>query len=437
MALLITSLHLPSASASENIFGRNLLENAKDYDTDNDKTVIDGKTASGSGKTASGCGSDKTASGCGWDFGTKEQSKKNKEPAYFSVKVADGNYRVTLTLGSDKYAANTTVRCESRRLLVENVATKKGEEKTFVFTVHKRSPEISDGSQVKLKSREVGYLNWDEKLTFEFNGKAPAVKSLKIEKDTSAVTFFLCGDSTTVDQEAEPWSSWGQMITRWFDEKVCVANYAESGETTTSFVAEKRFDKVLDMMKAGDFVAVEFGHNDEKDKGDNAGAYKNYSENLRTYVAKIREKGGNPIILSPTARRWFNGDKVINTHGDYPEAAKKVAEDLSVPFIDITAMTTEMFEAVGAEGAKSFLVHYPANTFPNQEKALKDDTHFNPFGAYEVSKCVVMGLKAVNSPLASHIISDWKDFNPAKPDDKAKFVWYGAPDPDTLKPDGA
>ena len=107
MALLTTSLSVASVSAEENIFGRNLLENAKDYDTDNDKTVIDGNTAFGSYKTVI---DGKTASGCGWDFGTKEQSKKNKEPAYFSVKVADGNYRVTLTLGSDKYAANTTVR---------------------------------------------------------------------------------------------------------------------------------------------------------------------------------------------------------------------------------------------------------------------------------------------------------------------------------------
>lgn len=403
MSLLVNVLAATGAASAES---KNLLENSGSY-----------------------------AGAAGWDFGTKAQTKKNKAPAYFSLKADDGNYRVTIEVGGS-YAANTTVRCESRRLLLENVATKKGETKTFVFTVNKRSPLLSDGSSVKIKPREKDYLNWDDKLTFEFNGKAPAVKSLKVERADDAATLFLCGDSTVVDQEAEPWASWGQMITRWFDAGVSVANFAESGESTSSFIAENRLAKVLDMLKSGDFVAIEFGHNDEKDKGDNAGAYKNYADNLRLFVEKVREKGASAIILSPTARRWFNEAKITNTHGDYPQAAKSVAEELGVPFIDITAMTTEMLEAVGAEESKKLYVHYPAATFPNQEKALKDDTHFNPFGAYEVAKCVVMGLKAVNSPLASHITSDWQDFNPAKSDNADKFVWYGAPDPDTLKPDG-
>ena len=133
--------------------------------------------------------------GFGYDFKTKPQSESNNNPAYFSIKVNDGNYKVTLEVGSDEYEGDTTIRCESRRLLIHNLVTKKGETKTFTFTVHKRSPKISDGSQVRLKDRELNYLSWDEKLTFEFNGYAPAVKSLKVEPDTNAVTLFLCGDS--------------------------------------------------------------------------------------------------------------------------------------------------------------------------------------------------------------------------------------------------
>ena len=136
--------------------------------------------------------------GYGYDFDTKPQSEKNKKPAYFSIKVEDGNYKVTFEIGSDEYDADTTVRAESRRLLVHNLSTKKGEFKEFTFVVHKRSPKISDGTQVRLKERELNYLNWDEKITFEFNGNSPAVKSLKFEKDTEAVTLFLCGDSTVV-----------------------------------------------------------------------------------------------------------------------------------------------------------------------------------------------------------------------------------------------
>ena len=373
-------------------------------------------------------------SGFGYDFNTKPQSESNSNPAYFSIKVADGNYKVTFEVGSDKYEGDTTIRCESRRLLIHNLVTQKGESKTFTFTVHKRSPKISEDSQVRLKERELNYLNWDEKLTFEFNGNAPAVKSLKVEPDSNAVTLFLCGDSTVVDQEGEPWASWGQMIPRWFNENICIANYAESGETSTSFMAEKRLDKVLSMIKPGDYVFVEFGHNDEKNTGANAGAFLNYAENLRTYIAKARLKEANPIILSPTARRWFEGGKVTNTHGDYPKAARQVAESEGVPFIDITQMTTDMLEAYGDSDSKKFYVHYPAGTY--SPTALKDDTHFNPFGAYEVAKCVVMGLKKNESPIISNLLDDWVDFDPKQPDDWQEFVWVPAPSVDSLKPDG-
>ena len=239
---------------------------------------------------------------------------KSYKPAYFSIKVDDGNYKVTFEIGSDEYDASTTIRCQSRRLLIHNLETKKGEYKKFTFVVHKRSPYISEGKKVRLKAREVNHLNWDDRLTFEFNRKAPAVKSLILEPDSKAVTLFLCGDSIVVDQEGEPWASWGQMIPRWFDENICIANYAESGEKTSSFIEEKRLDKVLSMIKPGDYLFVEFGHNDEKDKGNKAGAFLNYTENLKTYIGKAKMKGANAIILSPTARRRFEGNKVKNTH---------------------------------------------------------------------------------------------------------------------------
>ena len=372
--------------------------------------------------------------GYGYDFNTKPQSETNKNPAYFSIKVSDGNYKVTFEIGSNEYDADTTIRAESRRLLIHNLSTKKGEFKKYIFVVHKRSPYISDGTQVKRNTRELNYLNWDEKLTFEFNGNNPAVKSLNIEPDTNAVTLFLCGDSTVVDQEGEPWASWGQMIPRWFNENICIANYAESGLTTTSFMAQKRLDKVLDMIKPGDYVFVEFGHNDEKDKGNNAGPFLNYAENLRTYITKARMKGANAIILSPTARRWFEGEKVTNTHGDYPEAARQVAEKEGVQFIDLTQITTDMLEAYGSSDSRKFFVHYPAGTY--SQTALKDDTHFNPFGAYEVAKCVVMGLKYINHPIISNLRQEWKDFDPKKPDNWEDFIWYPSPSVDSLKPDG-
>ena len=373
--------------------------------------------------------------GYGYDFNTKPQNINNKKPSFYSIDVEDGNYKVTFEIGSDEYDADTTIRTESRRLLVHNLATKKGEFKKLTYTVHKKNPNISDGTKVGLKEREKGILNWDDKLTFEFNGNAPAVKSLTIERDNKAVTLFLCGDSTVVDQDGEPWASWGQMIPTWFDENVCIANYAESGLTTTTFLNQRRLNKILDMIKPGDYVFVEFGHNDEKDKGDNAGAFLNYATNLRTYISRVKAKKANVVILSPTARRQFDGGKIVNTHGDYPEAARQVAESEGVYFIDLTALTTELNEAYGSSLSTKFYVHYPAGAYG--EAALKDNTHFNPFGAYEISKLVVMGLKSLDIPFISNLREEWKDFNPRNPDNWEEFRWVESPNIDTIKPDGS
>ena len=189
------------------------------------------------------------------------------------------------------------------------------------------------------------------------------------------------------------------------------------------------------MIKPGDYVFVEFGHNDEKDKGDNAGAFLNYATNLRTYISRVKAKKANVVILSPTARRQFDGGKIVNTHGDYPEAARQVAESEGVYFIDLTALTTELNEAYGSSLSTKFYVHYPAGAYG--EAALKDNTHFNPFGAYEISKLVVMGLKSLDIPFISNLREEWKDFNPRNPDNWEEFRWVESPNIDTIKPDGS
>lgn len=165
------------------------------------------------------------ATGYGYDI--IAAPKKAGQTFFFSVKVPDGNYRVSVVLGSKKADAITTVRAESRRLMVENCATKKRQQKTYTFIVNKRSPKIDDKHSVRLKDRERGYLDWDDRLTLEFNGVNPSVSKVTIEPDTVATTIFLCGNSTVVDQSREPWASWGQMITRWFGPEVAISNHAE------------------------------------------------------------------------------------------------------------------------------------------------------------------------------------------------------------------
>lgn len=376
-------------------------------------------------------------------------NKVSDKPFYFSVPVSDGNYKVTVTLGSKKKAAQTVVRAESRRLMVENCTTKKGQFETYSFVVSKRSPQIQATgalagmdkipASVTLKPREHDYLNWDDLLTLEFNGSAPAVKSIRIEPDTTAVTVFLCGNSTVVDQELEPWASWGQMIPRWFTDKVAISNHAESGLTARTFINGHRLDKILSMLKPHDYVICEFGHNDQKEHQSGDGAWYHFQYQLKLFIDKVRDAEATIIFITPTQRRRFDNathTKILETHGDYPDAMREVARREMVPVIELHDMTRDFFETLGFEGSKKALVHYPANTFPGQDKALEDNTHFNPYGAYEVAKMVVMGMQKEGLPIVKDLRPDWQDFDPKHPDDPDTFVWYPANKQDVTKPDG-
>ena len=364
-------------------------------------------------------------------------NKVSTKPFSFSVAVPDGNYRVTLTLGNKKKAGQTVVRAESRRHFFDVITTKKGKFETVSFVVNKHCAVIDANTTVKLKPRELDYKNWDDSLTLSFCGPMPAVQRISITKADDATTVFLCGNSTVVDQESEPWASWGQMITRWFGEKVAIANYAESGLSCTTFLAQLRLDKILSQLKAEDYVIVEFGHNDEKEKKAGDGAWYSYSRNLKIFADRVKAAGGHIIFCTPTARRSFDEQgHIINTHGDYPEAMQTVARREQVPVINLTQMSTAFYEALGVEGSKKALVHYPANTFPDQDKPLADNTHFNPFGACEIAKMVVMGLYEIGSPLTAYLRSDWQTFDPAHPDDPDAFIWYMSTGSSLVKPDG-
>lgn len=366
-------------------------------------------------------------------------NKVSDKPFYFSVPVEDGNYKVTVTLGSEKKAGQTVVRAESRRLMVEDCTTKKGQFTTYSFIVNKRSPELPDGRKVALKPREHDYLNWDDLLTLEFNGSAPAVMSIRIERDETVPTVFLCGNSTVVDQEQEPYASWGQMITRWFTDKVAISNHAESGLTARTFINGNRLDKILSMLKPHDYVFVEFGHNDQKEHQSGDGAWYHFQYQLMIFIDKVRDAEATIIFVTPTQRRRFDEathTKIQETHGDYPDAMREVARREQVPVIELHDMTRDFFETLGFEGSKKSLVHYPANTFPGQDKALEDNTHFNPYGAYEVAKMVVMGMKKEGLPIVNDLRPEWQDFDPKHPDDPDAFIWYPANKQDVTKPDG-
>lgn len=374
--------------------------------------------------------------GYGYDF-LPCPKEGAQQPFFFSVQVPDGNYRLTVTYGSAKRAANTCLRAESRRLLMENDATRKGERKTFTCIVNKRNTQIGGDDRVRIKPREKSKLNWDDKLTIEVNGDAPSVESISIERVEDVTTVFLCGNSTVVDQDYEPWASWGQMIPRFFDDNICIANYGESGESANTFIAAGRLKKILHEMKEGDYVFVEFGHNDQKQKGPGKGAYYSFATSLKTFVDEVRQKKGHIVFCTPTQRRNFDADgHIVETHENYPEAMLWVAQRENVPVVDLHQMTRVLFETLGVEDSKRTLVHYPAGTYPGQDKALEDNTHFNTFGAYQVAKCVIEGMRLLNLPIIRHLRDGYSSYSPAAPDDYKAFRWNDSPFIETVKPDG-
>jgi len=138
---------------------------------------------------------------------------------------------------------------------------------------------------------------------------------------------------------------------------------------------------------------------------------------MKLFVTEFRNKGGFPVIVSPANRRSFGDDgKITNSLLDYPEAGRQVAKELDVPFIDLNAMTKTLYESLGVEASKNLFVIYPANSFPNQKEALNDNTHFNSFGAYQLAKCVIEGIKDNNLGLKKYLIKGLPAYDPAKPD---------------------
>jgi len=344
------------------------------------------------------------------------------QAAYFSLDLPEGNYKVTVTLGDDKAPATTTVKSELRRLMLENVPTKAGETVTRSFIVNVKTPQIAAvpgvaAGEVKLKvPRETVQeaWNWDRRLTLEFNGVRPAVRSLQVEP-AEVPTLFLLGDSTVCDQPGEPYNSWGQMLPRFFKPGVAVANHGESGETYRDSLGRRRIDKIASSMKPGDTILMQFGHNDQKQiKDGKGGPFTTYKAEIKTHVDMVRARGGLPVLVSSMERRGFDAQgKVIPSLAEYAEAARQSAKELGVPYIDLNAMSRTLYEALGPEGSKA--------AFAEPSPGRLDNTHHNSYGSYELAKAVVVGLRQANVPVATQVV-DGFHFDPSQPDPVSAFA---------------
>lgn len=361
-----------------------------------------------------------------------------EESFAFSAKVPEGNYLVKVVVGDRAKETNITIKAESRRLMVYDYTVKTGMIDTVVFMVNVRSAKIGESDSIQLKPREFDFLNWDEYLTLEFAGDRPCVRAIMIAKDTSVPTIFLTGNSTVVDQEKDPWASWGQIFPVFLKPEIAVANFAESGESLKSFIRAGRLKKIASLIKPGDYLFMEFGHNDQKPGVNHVEPYTSYSDHLMEFVKLARDNGATPVLVTSTNRRKFDEQGlIINTLEEYPEAMRALAEKEGILLIDLNTMSKRLYEALGPEGSKKAFVHYEADTFPWQREALADNTHFSTYGAWQLSKCVVRDIRQSGLPLQGYLKEDLETFSPDNPDPHAKWEWPVPENGSVAKPDGS
>jgi lysophospholipase L1-like esterase len=223
------------------------------------------------------------------------------------------------------------------------------------------------------------------------------------------VTLFMVGDSTMADKPlvpALPERGWGQLLPIYFNDSVRIDNHARNGRSSKSFIAEGRWSQVLAKLQPGDYVIIQFGHNDEKT---NNGArvtepFGSFKENLERYVRETREKQATPILATPIARRRFDKDgKFFDTHGDYPAAVRKVAAEQKAPLLELHAKTCELLEKLGPDRSRELFNYIAAGEYAAHPKPLTDDAHLNALGATRVCDLAVEEIARSVPALAARL----------------------------------
>jgi len=217
-------------------------------------------------------------------------------------------------------------------------------------------------------------------------------------------TLYTIGDSTMAnkkDSDRNPEHGWAQVLQPFFTNNILVENKAVNGRSTKSFINENRWDSIYKKLKKGDFVFIEFGHNDEKieDSLRYTNPHTAYRYNLIRFVKESREKGAIPVLLTSIARRSFNEKGVlVPSHGDYPLETRLVAQEYKVPFIDLEYYTELLEQSYGPEKSKQFHLHFKAGENPYYDKDKNDDTHLSLKGATEIAQIVVNQIKLIQDP---------------------------------------
>jgi len=225
-----------------------------------------------------------------------------------------------------------------------------------------------------------------------------AVLALLIAAKPKPIKIFIAGDSTMADKpiEGNPERGWGMVLPSYFNENVIVENHARNGRSTRSFIKEGRWDTLMSRVSSGDYVIIEFGHNDEKVDTDRGTTLYDFKANFKKFIADVRAKGATPIICTPIERRKFDANgKFVDQHGQYPEQIRKLAKEENVAFIDLQLTTRALIESKGPEESKKLFLHIAPGVYKLAPKGREDDTHMSVDGAMEVAKMAVEGFKSL------------------------------------------
>ena len=212
------------------------------------------------------------------------------------------------------------------------------------------------------------------------------------------VTIFMAGDSTMAIKQPDkrPETGWGEMLGKYFkDGTVKIDNRAMNGRSTKTFISEGRWQSIVDALQKGDYVLIQFGHNDEsKEKGERYTPPADYRNNLIRFITDVKAKGGNPVLLTPVMRRKFDSTgNFVDTHGEYPDIVRTVAKEQKVPLIDMHRDSEFVIKSYGVEGSRKLFLQLKSGENPNYPNGIEDNTHFNPLGADEMAKLAVKGIK--------------------------------------------
>lgn len=220
------------------------------------------------------------------------------------------------------------------------------------------------------------------------------------------ITVHLAGDSTMADKQANkaPETGWGTAFKTLVNENATVVNYAQNGRSTKSFINEGRWQKLVDNVQEGDWVFIQFGHNDEKvDKPAVGTTLEEYKANLTRFVNDVRAKKGFPVLFTPVMRRSIQDGVFINSHGLYPDAVKEVAAQLNVPLVDMLSKSKVLLEKTGIEESKKFYLIGDSTAWANYPKGVTDNTHFQTQGAQAMAQLVVAAIKEQDLPLKAYL----------------------------------